>query len=183
MGSGKSTVARQVGLEMSAPVVDTDRTRKWLLGVSATQPLSSAPWTDAYATDITERVYNEVLRRAAAVLRSGRPVVVDASFRSRAHRERVRDLARQHGVSFAFVECTAPQSIRAARLRGREGRTTVSDGRLDIDEDFRARWEPVCEFPTDEHIVLDTAAPVERNVDTLRASLAMWPPDGGTTAP
>lgn len=181
MGSGKSTVARQIGFEMAAPIVDTDRTRKWLLGVNATDPLVSARWAGAYAPDTTERVYEEVLRRAAAVLRSGRPVIVDASFRSRAHRDGVRDLARQHGVPFAFVECTAPQSLRAARLRAREGRTTVSDGRLDIDEDFRASWEPAREIPADEHIVLNTAAPVDGNVATLRASLAMWPPARGTT--
>src|SRR5690606_15832933 len=37
IASGKSTVADLLGFEMSAPVVDADRTRKQLLGVRATQ--------------------------------------------------------------------------------------------------------------------------------------------------
>src|SRR5262249_31789082 len=85
---GKSTVA-----EASAPIVDADRTRKSMLGVAATRKLHDPAWSGAYDPAFTEEVYAEVLRRAAVVLDSGRPVVIDASFRSVEMRRRARELA------------------------------------------------------------------------------------------
>lgn len=176
IASGKTTVADRLGFEMSAPVVDADHTRKQLLGVQATAPVHDGAWQGAYDLAFTEAVYAEVFRRAGVVLASGRSVIVDASFRSRALRARARDLATRYGVPFRLVECRASPEVCRARLRERARGASVSDGRLEIFDDFVARWEPIDELPADEHIVIDTGSPLADNLVVLRNALQTWPP-------
>ena len=112
----------RLGRRSSAPVVDADRTRKHLLGVDADPPASTmapgtAPTTRAFTDGSTARC----LRRAAVVLASGRPVVIDASFRSpRDARWLARDSRRSHGVPFRFVECRATRGACRDRLAAAE---------------------------------------------------------------
>jgi aminoglycoside phosphotransferase family enzyme/predicted kinase len=173
IASGKSTVADRIGAELSAPIVDADRTRKSLLGVQPTQPIHDPAWQGAYDPAFTRRVYDEVLRRAEVVLRSRRPVVVDASFREAPMRAAVQALAQRHAVPFRFVECRADPEVCRARLRARSG--AVSDGRADIFDAFAAKMQPVVELSPEDHIVLDTSEPLERNVARLRERIDVWP--------
>jgi hypothetical protein len=175
IASGKSTIAAFIGDEMSAPVVDADRTRKGMLGVAATEKLSDGAWQGAYDPSFTEAVYKEVWRRAGVVLCSGRPVVVDASFRAVSMRRDVRELAILHNAPFRFVECRTTPEVCRARLELRERTASVSDGRLAIFDSFAARYEQVNELLSTEHVVLDTARPVERSVEDLRSELDVWP--------
>jgi predicted kinase len=147
IASGKSTIADRIAVMMGAPVVDADRTRKSLLGVPATTPLDGAAWSGAYGADVTDRVYAEVLRRADSVLASKRPVILDASFRSEALRGTARAFARERGVPFYFVECRVGRDEALRRLSRRAEGSSVSDGRVDIFDDFVAKWEPIAELP------------------------------------
>jgi aminoglycoside phosphotransferase family enzyme/predicted kinase len=175
IASGKSTVADAVAGELACPVIDADRTRKHLLGVGETQPVHEPAWRGAYDPAFTERVYDEVLRRASVVLASRRPVVVDASFRSRRLREKARELARAHGVRFRFIECGAPADVCRERLARRAGTTTPSDGRLAIFDEFAASFEPTRELAEGEHVVLDTTRTVEESLAEVRAHVVTWP--------
>ena len=175
IASGKSTIASLVGELLSAPVIDADRTRKHMLGRAHTERVGDAAWTGAYDPAFTEEVYAEVLRRAGVVLGSNRPVVIDASFRSRHMRAAVVELARQYDVPYAFVECRVDEHVCKERLLARETGPQVSDARLAVFEAFRAQWEPVIELPDHRHIVLDTAQPLDRAERRLRARVATWP--------
>lgn len=176
IASGKSTVAAHLGFEKSAPVVDADRTRKQMLGVRVTKPVHEGSWQGAYDPAFTEEVYAEVFRRAQVVVGSGRSVLVDASFRSRALRIRARELAARLGVPFRMIECRVDPDLARARLRERAKGASVSDGRLEIFDDFVARWEPVDELPAEEHLVLDTSRPIEDNLAAIREVVRTWPP-------
>ncbi|MCH9682697.1 MAG: dephospho-CoA kinase [Deltaproteobacteria bacterium] len=177
IATGKSTVAQRLARLLSAPIVEADRTRKQMLGVAPAQPIHDAAWGGAYDPAFTDRVYEEVLRRAAVVLDSGRSVVVDASFRGRTLRQRVRQLASDHGVGFRFVECRAPAAVCKQRLRERAKHASVSDGRLEIFDDFASRWEPVDELSPPEHIVLDTVGPATEQLEQLRRAVDPWAGD------
>ncbi len=160
IASGKSTVAELVGERIGAPVIDADRTRKHMLGVDVQARVAEAAFQGAYDPGFTDRVYAEVLRRAAVVLASGRSVVVDASFRSRQNRARARALAERAGVPFLFVECAAPPDVLRARLERRAATgDTVSDGREAIFDAFVASFERVVELPHAQHVVWNTAHP------------------------
>lgn len=179
IGSGKSTIAEVVSRLMAAPVVDADRTRKSMLGMDATQAAPEAPWSGAYAPELTERVYEEVLQRATHVLSSGRPVLLDASFRSAQFRRAARELAKAHGVPFFFLETQAPRELCLDRLRTREREGSVSDGRAALYDDFVARWEPVTEIGAPEHVIVDTRLDLEENAALLKEVVPTWP--GGLT--
>jgi aminoglycoside phosphotransferase family enzyme/predicted kinase len=175
IASGKSTVSERIGRLVSAPVISADRTRKDLLGVRPTEPMHDASWSGSYSDAFTERVYATVLERADHVLASGRPVVLDASFRSKAMRDLARKLADKHGVRFAFVECRVSEEECKRRLAERARNPSVSDGRLEVFDDFVARFEPVTELSPEEHFVVDTSQPLESSLRPVVDALPTWP--------
>ena len=168
IASGKSTMADALGWELGTPVVDADRTRKSLLGVEPEERVLEPAWQGAYDPEMTARTYTELFRRADVVLGTGRSVILDASFRSREHRERARQLAAWRGAPFHFVECRADWELCRERLRKRERAGGVSDGRLAIFDEFAARWQPAGELSLEEHVVLDTSRPLEESMAVLR---------------
>jgi aminoglycoside phosphotransferase family enzyme/predicted kinase len=176
IASGKSAIASRLSAELSAPVIEADRTRKSMLGVDALRPLHEPAWSGPYNPDFSDRVYDELFRRASVVLGSGRPVVLDASFRSAPLRRMARDLAKAHGVPFRFVECRATAEVCRERLAGRARQQSVSDGRLSIFDEFCARYEPIVELGADEHLALDTTKPIDDSLATLRQFVETWPP-------
>ena len=174
IASGKTTIARALGAEMAAPVVENDRTRKAMLGVATTTPLLDAPWQGSYSDELTERTYSELFRRARSILDSGRAVVLDASFRLRTHRLAVKRLASETGVPFLFLECNASESVCRERLRLRELGSTASDGRTEIFDAFRSRWEPANELSNHERVRVDTSRSLGDCLKTIQAARALW---------
>ena len=175
IASGKSSISDRLGALLGAPAINTDRIRKHLVGARPTDRLYDGSWAGAYDPAFTEEVYAEVRRLASVVVRSGRPVILDASFRSASMRTDGWELARSLGVPFRFVECRADSDVCRARLKVRDMETSVSDGRLDIFDAFLTKWEPVTELPPEVHVVVDTTLPMEASIATLRARLPLWP--------
>jgi uncharacterized protein len=175
IASGKSTVADALAGRLGAPVIDADRTRKAMLGVGAREAVHVGAFEGPYDPKVTGAVYDEIARRGSVVLASGRPVVLDASFRTADLRRRARDLAERHGVPFLFVECRAPEEVCIARLAERERAGSVSDGRREIFRDFVARVEPVAELAPEEHLVLDTSQPLEASLASVGDRVRTWP--------
>lgn len=176
IAAGKSTLAGWISEQLGAPVVEADRTRKSMIGVASTTRVTDGVWSGAYDKGFTEKVYAEQLRRAGVVLASGRPVVLDASFRSREMRLAAQATARAHGVPFFFVECFAPAAVCKARLSQREGRAdTVSDARTAIFDDFVKEWQPVTELPAEQHVRVNTAGDPAEAHRAVTAHVATWP--------
>ena len=176
LATGKSTIANWIGTRLSCPVVDTDRTRKYLLGISTTQFAGGPEWRGAYSSAFTEQVYGELFRRAGIVLDSGRSVILDATFRSAKLRKQVRDIALSHNVPFRFIECTAPISVCRERLLKREHQAAVSDARAGLLDSFRDSFEAIRELDSREHIVLDTSLSFDDTTQSLKDSLPFLPP-------
>lgn len=175
IAAGKTTFADRLSARLSAPVIEADRTRKHLLGVDPETRLHHGLWQGAYAPEVTQRVYHEVFRRADLVLQSGRPVILDASFRSTHLRLEARELARRLGVPFLFVECQAPIEILRRRLEERARNPATSDGREAIAPDFAASWENATELSSAERMIVATEQPFEDLIAALRARLPLWP--------
>ena len=168
IASGKSTLAERLGSMLAAPIVDTDRIRKHLAGRLPMGRMTEPLFKGVYSEQATERVYDELCQRARVVLRSGRPLVVEASFRTAAERAKIRALARECKVPFHFLECRAPAEVCKARLVERAEGASVSDGRLEIFDAFAASFEPVTELDASEHVVVDTTRDIELILDGLR---------------
>ncbi|HVH42904.1 MAG TPA: AAA family ATPase [Labilithrix sp.] len=175
IATGKSTLAERLGQELSAPVVDADRTRKHMIGLAPTDHAAAGAWQGAYDPAFSERVYAEVLQRADAVLASGRPVIIDASFRSADARRAARQLAVAHGVPFRLFECVAPLDVCRSRLAAREQATSVSDATPGVLDAFSAGYEPIIELPPSEHVRMDTGGTADEALAAAMRAIATWP--------
>jgi aminoglycoside phosphotransferase family enzyme/predicted kinase len=153
-GAGKSHVARAVGVPLRARVHRSDEIRKRLLGVAPTERLTGADAHGAYSRAVTDRVYDEMLRRARADLGRGRSAVLDATFAWRARREAAVAVAEGLGVAWLLIEATAPEEVIRERMRARgEDASEVSDASFEVYLDVRARFEPPDEIPGPRRLV------------------------------
>jgi predicted kinase len=168
IGSGKSTLAEALGRAAGMPVISSDRMRKALAGVRASERAADS----AYSPGFSARTFDELFRRATVVLESGRGVVLDATFRERALRLRARDLARRHGRRFLFAETVCEEATLRERLRRRAAGSSVSDAGEALLERVRTEFEPVTELGTGEHVRVDTSGAPETAVRTLLTALS-----------
>ena len=163
VGSGKTTIAEQLSRSTGAPLISADATRKFLAGI----PREEKGPASIYSAAFSERVRDELLRRGARVLESGRSVILDTTFVSRDYRRHARELAGRFGAAFLFVECQAPESVIRERLRRRTG--GLSDAREDLLERFLRAREPATELPPEEHLGVDTTRSPEEAVTEILA--------------
>ena len=173
IATGKSTLAEVLGRRLAVPVLDSDRTRKRMAGHDPLTPCPDPPWSGLYAPENTARVYAELRRRAGVILASGRPVIVDASFGSRAERDAFRSLAGSRGSPVRYFECRAPDDVVAGRLGSRALGPSISDGRAALTETLRSVREDDAEA-----CIIGTMAPLEACLGRIQANLPDFP---GTT--
>lgn len=162
--SGKSTLAGAIAEAAKLPVVSTDVVRKDLHGVAATTRLGA----DAYGDDVTERVYREVGRRAAAAARADGGVVIDATARGPGLRRLLLDELGDAGPRVALVCRAAPETLLERARRRARNPDRVSDADEDVARRLAAAFEPptpgepgwdaVVTSPTDEGDALAAAA-------------------------
>ncbi|MBI2165498.1 MAG: AAA family ATPase [Chloroflexi bacterium] len=154
MGTGKSTLAGSLAKALGAEVINSDMVRKELAGVPPTVHRYE-PWdTGIYTEEFTRRTYEEMLRRASALIAKGRGVVLDASFSHHEQREAARALAAQCGVPFYSLCTHCPPSIVRERLVARQQASdTPSDGRWELFERQVQSFDP----PETDAIEVDTS--------------------------
>ena len=129
-GSGKSTLARAVAPELGAvpgaTILRSDRIRKRLAGVGATDKLPPS----AYSKPASGRVYGEIHRRARRLAAVGRIVIADAVYAHPQERLRIRRVAEKAGVPFQGIWLDLPLNTAQDRVATRQG--DVSDATPDV---------------------------------------------------
>lgn len=126
-GTGKSTLARTISAKHGFEWLRSDVVRKELAGIPETQSASVGFEQGIYDSAWTQHTYDELTRRAEALLLQGGRVLVDASFRGDAQRLQFIALARSLGVPCLFLHCEAtPETVRQ-RLAGRRGDASDAD--------------------------------------------------------
>jgi predicted kinase len=137
-----------------------------MLGIDSTERHWEPYEQGIYSREITERTYAALVDEAGSWLRRGKPVVLDASFLKRDHREAALRLAFEHDAAFLALECEANEATIIDRLSDRQGaERVVSDGRWEIYRSQQENRDPVDELPTGTHVTLDTTAPLQSLVD------------------
>lgn len=118
-GTGKSQLARTLAPLIApipgAVIVRSDIERKALFGVGETERLPP----EAYAADITARVYVELCDKARRLVTAGQSALVDAVFARPAERAALAEVARSTGTPLHGLFLTAPLETRFARVGGR----------------------------------------------------------------
>jgi hypothetical protein len=157
IGAGKSTLAEALARELGFPVVSSDATRKHLAGL----PPTARGGEEIYTCAFSERTFAEVFRRAGVVLESGRGVILDTTFSSRATRRQARALAERHSRPFLLAEARCDEAVLRQRLRRRAEGPALSDAGEGLLDDFLERFEPIDELPAAEHLVCDSTRGID----------------------
>ena len=120
-GTGKSTLAAALapifGPPPGARVLRSDVIRKLLFGSDPETPLPS----EAYAAEITRRVYHDLRAGAASALRAGYAAVIDAVALREDERRAFAAVAADAGVPFTGLWLEAPADRLMARVGARSG--------------------------------------------------------------
>lgn len=129
-GTGKTTLARAlaptIGAAPGALHVRSDMERKALAGVEPEQRLPSS----AYTKESSAAVYERIFERAAAALKAGHAVILDAVFADPAEREEATSLARRAGVPFHGLWLEGGGTTLKNRVAARQG--DASDATPDV---------------------------------------------------
>jgi uncharacterized protein len=172
VGTGKSTVARQLGSELDWPVFSSDRIRKTLAGVPLTERTAPELRENVYSDQMTDQTYQELVGQGLAALATCGGVILDATFSSRARRDYLRDECAKANVLLQVVELHTEKGEIANRLKKR-GRTAeeISDARLEDLEKLSAAYEPPLELVPDL-IAISTSAAISDALKTVLLHLA-----------
>ena len=157
VGSGKSTIAEEVAERLSGALISSDRTRKFIAGLTPETRAGGASDSGLYSHEQTRRTYAALLERARPVLESGRPVIFDATHSTRTTRAAVRDLAREQGIPVLLVHARCDVHVARRRLQARHasGEGASDAGPDFLDESLR-RYESPSEWIDSERIDVDT---------------------------
>ncbi|WP_164515397.1 AAA family ATPase [Microbacterium sp. 10M-3C3] len=157
-GTGKSTIAHEVGRMLAAPVLSVDRIEAAMhrAGVDRAQPSGLAAYVVA-----------DALAREHA--RTGLSAIIDAVNDAEEAREQWRRLGRDERVDLVFVEVVlTDESVHRARLEGRQ---------RDLGDFPEPSWSSVVarragfEGWTDARLQLDATRPAAENARTVVARL------------
>lgn len=171
IGTGKSTLARGLAEALGASWLRTDeiRLREFALRRRPGQGFADG----LYAPHVSDLVYQRLMHRAEALVRQGRSVVCDGTFSKSTGRDVLRAIARRHGASFHFFECTVPRAVALRRIARRAAaKSDLSEARPEHYDRLRAGFEPVRGWPARDWTRLSDdrapAATLSAAVDALR---------------
>lgn len=159
IGSGKSYQARHLAQRLGAEIIRTDVLRKEMLNIAPAEKHFDAFGKGIYTADISGKTYERAMILSAEKIRQGKPVIIDASFRSRSDRAMAVDLAARLQVPYYVIECVCPDDTVKARLEKRkQDKDNPSDGRWEILQDQKRQYEAIREIPAGRHFTVDTSA-------------------------
>ena len=110
-----------------------------------------------YGDEVTRKTYDRAIDLASEKLREGKSVIVDASYKSRADRQKALATAERLKADFFIIECICPENIVKERLDLRmSDKKEASDGRWEIYLAQKETFERITEVPENWHIIIDT---------------------------
>ena len=119
-GTGKSTLAAEIGERTGAVVIRSDVVRKQRVGLSPTESAAAGFGEGLYESELTDEVYAEMVAQARREVERGRSVVLDASFVAERHRRLVRALAGSTATDLVELRCVLDPAEAARRIERRQ---------------------------------------------------------------
>ncbi len=170
IGTGKSTLARQLAQRLGAVWLRSDEIR--LREFAGLRRPGQGFSQGVYAPRVSVRVYERLIARADAAIRGGESVVCDGTFSLAVGRERLRRIAWRHGASFHFLQCVVPAATAKRRIARRlSRRADLSEARPEYYARMRAEYEPVRGWPKDAWTSLPTSGTPEQTLQRALTAL------------
>ena len=169
--SGKSTLAQAWSREQGVTSYNTDRVRKELAGLQATDRRPDGIDQGIYSPALSARTYQTILERAGSEIAGGNLLVVlDGSYSKRSDRDAVRNVAAAVGAECDFYYCYCSEEETKRRLAVRAAdREAVSDGRWEIFVHQRGCFELPQEDEQADCFPLDTESTVPALIQKITA--------------
>jgi len=169
-GTGKSSLATELGRVLWATPLSTDRRRRGTGGKEGPESHAEGACFSRgrYSLEERARVYDELIRRAGEYLEKGRTIILDATFSRNLFLDKALDAAREAGLEdkdMAVFECRLEKKALLERVRRREAEgpapgMPLSEMRSDILLKHIKEYEKK-EVPLTR---LDTSLVVEKNL-------------------
>ncbi|QEG01762.1 Zeta toxin [Stieleria maiorica] len=143
-GSGKTTASQWVVQQHGAIRLRSDIERKRHFGLAPSDRVSDRQKQTLYCETAHHATYERLHRMARCILRSGYPVIVDATFLRQADRQTFRSLASREGATFGILDCRADEQTLRQRITDRIARDEdASDADLAVLDQQLASRQPL----------------------------------------
>ncbi len=143
-GTGKSTVSETLLEQTGAIRLRSDVERKRLFGLSPLDQSSGEIKAVVYGTETTRKTYERLLALARQLLLLGYPVIVDATFLKRQHRDAFGTLAASLNIPFLILDMeTTPATLRERVTARTIESNNVSEADLPVLEQQERDQEPL----------------------------------------
>lgn len=163
MGTGKSVLSKTIAPFLGVEILRMDVIRKEMLQISPSERQHADFGEGIYESGISRKVYDRALEEALKILKEGKSVVIDASYKRREERMKAFEAAKKIHADFYVVECVCPEEIIKQRLDTRKSDPKEpSDGRWEIFQAQKNDFDPITEFPESQHLLIDTAIDLEK---------------------
>ncbi len=169
-GSGKTTIARSIaallGPVPGALILRSDIERKTLFGANPAERLDD----QSYAPGASKSVYEQLRRKAEAVLGAGHAVILDATFRDADERRTLAALAQKLGVALEGVWLDAEEAQAKARVAARCGDASDADAAI-----VRQQFRKGADTPSD-WLLADATGGIESTAENVKTLLGLPTP-------
>lgn len=135
IGSGKTSLAKQLGEKLGLPVLNSDRVRKDLAG---SKPRS-------YTPAFTKKTYSTLLSQGERLLDQQNGVILDATFAPPGVRQKLVALSKRKKADLHFIELTASPKTLLKRLQARK--KGISEAGPELLPIFSKNYHSPKEFP------------------------------------
>jgi predicted kinase len=153
MGTGKTTLARELGLALGWPALHSDAVRKTMAGLHPTTRMPLKFGEGIYSKEFSQGMYREMRRQAREFLQSAPGVILDGSYIKAVERAKVREMARDAGAAALFICCRCSREVARERMARRAADPqAISDGREELMCAQEADFDPP--GPEDEPLLL-----------------------------
>ncbi|MBI4527540.1 MAG: AAA family ATPase [Deltaproteobacteria bacterium] len=168
IATGKSTVARMLSDLTGFRVISSDVVRKRLAQIPLSERVTERYRGGIYSDAFTQLTYHTLLEEAETCLKTGRGVIIDATFKKSEHRRVFMGRAADLGIPVFFLECQARQEELFRRLKQREEETgQISDADWQVYLRQRDEFKPFTDIPDQIHLTVNTEADLPDSIERL----------------
>jgi len=176
IASGKSFLAEAYARKQGVLYLNTDRIRKDLAGIDATERRLDELAQGIYSREYTRRTYQAMLDLAGVHLQTGKNVVLDGSYGNSNDRLRVIECGKKNGAEIKFILCQCTEDEVKLRLKQRaRDPLAVSDGRWDIYLKQKDSFIPPAELNENQLLILNTESELNELLEVVTGWLYKEP--------